>query len=396
MRHFDFLGEHEHERLFHRAPEHFAADAERDLLAVALGATLYCPATRPSLASDIARQAAHGVTSVVVCLEDAVADAELGAAERNAVQQLNSYARTGSEWPMLFVRVRTPEQIPMLVAGLGDNAELLGGFVLPKFTDETGRAFLEATAAASAGLKRNLWVMPVLESRDVVFAESRVSALLAARRLLEKFREHVLAVRIGATDLSAVYGLRRTRDLTVYDVRVVADVIADIVNVFSRVRAGGSDAHGSAEYLLTGPVWEYFSGGERLFKPMLRESPFAEHDERRLRAQLIAQDLDGLIREVALDRANGLTGKTVIHPSHVAAVHALSVVSHEEYLDARDVLSTGAGGGVSTSAYGNKMNESKPHTAWARRTMLRARAFGVAREDVSFVDLLGASLVAAE
>ena len=38
------------------------------------------------------------------------------------------------------------------------------------------------------------------------------------------------------------------------------------------------------------------------------------------------------------------------------------------------------------------MNESKPHTAWARRTLLRSRAFGVAEEDVSFVDLLGASL----
>jgi hypothetical protein len=38
------------------------------------------------------------------------------------------------------------------------------------------------------------------------------------------------------------------------------------------------------------------------------------------------------------------------------------------------------------------MNESKPHAARARRTMLRARTFRVAREDVSLVDLLGASL----
>jgi citrate lyase beta subunit len=236
--------------------------------------------------------------------------------------------------------------------------------------------------------------MPVLESREVGFAESRVAALSAARALLDKYREYVLAVRIGATDLSAVYGLRRTRDLTVYDVRVVADVIADIVNVFSRVPAGGEQGPDSS-YVLTGPVWEYFSGGERLFKPQLRESPFAEHDERRLRAELIAADLDGLIREVVLDRANGLLGKTVIHPSHVAAVHALSVVTHEEYLDAADVLRTAGGGGVAPSPYGNKMNESKPHAAWARRTMLRARAFGVAREQVSFVDLLGAGLTAA-
>jgi hypothetical protein len=38
------------------------------------------------------------------------------------------------------------------------------------------------------------------------------------------------------------------------------------------------------------------------------------------------------------------------------------------------------------------MNEARPHTAWARRTMLRAKIFGVAAEGVSFVDLLAASL----
>jgi hypothetical protein len=139
-------------------------------------------------------------------------------------------------------------------------------------------------------------------------------------------------------------------------------------------------------------VWEYFSRSERIFKPQLRESPFVEHSERALRAQLIAADLDGLIREVALDRANGLVGKTVIHPSHVAAVHALSVVTSEEFADASDIIASGAGGGASASSYRNKMNESKPHTTWAHRTVLRSRVFGVAREGVSFVDLLGAGL----
>jgi hypothetical protein len=68
------------------------------------------------------------------------------------------------------------------------------------------------------------------------------------------------------------------------------------------------------------------------------------------------------------------------------------VVSCEEFADAADVLATGATGGATSSAYGNKMNESKPHTAWAQRTLTRSRMFGVAREGVSFVDLLGAGL----
>jgi citrate lyase beta subunit len=383
MRHFDFLDDADRARLFFRVPEPFDASAEREFLGAALGATLYSPATRPKLADDIARRAAEGVTSVVVCLEDAIADDELADGERNAVAQLRHYASTRPAAPLVFVRVRVAQQIPMIVSGLGDDVGVLAGFVLPKFTAANGVGYLDAVAAASNRIGRVLFAMPVLESPEVSAAESRVPTLVAIRSLLAEYRQHVLAVRIGATDLSGQYGLRRSREHTAYDIRVIASVIGDVVNVLGRDGAG---------FVVTGPVWEYFSGSERIFKPLLRESPFIRHDERKLRAELIAHDLDGLIREVTLDRANGLLGKSVIHPSHVAAVHALSVVSHEEYLDACDILGTSAGGGVASSAYGNKMNESKPHAAWARRTLLRARVFGVTREDVSFVDLLGASL----
>jgi citrate lyase beta subunit len=384
MRHFAFLDDADRDRLFHRAPRPFSVEDEPERLGVALGATLYCPATRPRLAHDIARRAAQGVVSVVVCLEDSVPDAELAAAERNAVRQIRDLAESGAAAPMIFARVRAPEQIRMLVDGLGEHSALLTGFVVPKFGEETGGAYFDEVVAAGEAIGRRLLVMPVLESPDIGYAESRISSLLAARRMVDKYREHVPAVRIGATDLSGAYGLRRGRDVTVWDVRVVADVISAVVNVFGRTEGNA--------YVVAGPVWEYYSAQERMFKPQLRESPFVAHEERALRTRLIGADLDGLIREVVLDRANGLIGKTVIHPSHVAAVHALSVVTHEEYADACDVLATNARGGAAASSFGNKMNESKPHTAWARRTMLRADAFGVARDGVSFVDLLGAGL----
>jgi citrate lyase beta subunit len=384
MRHFGFLDPDDRARLFLHEPREFGLEAEPERIGVALGATLYCPATRPRLAEDIRRRAAAGVVSVVVCLEDSVPDAELADAERNAVAQLRQLAETGPDRPLVFVRVRNVGQIPMLLAGLGEHAGVLAGFVIPKFAEEVGEAYLEEVTAASAALGRRLLVMPVLEGPELAGLETRLSSLLATRRLVDKFREHVPAIRIGATDLSGAYGLRRSREFTVWDIRVVADVISAVVNVFGRVAGGG--------YVVAGPVWEYFPTTERMFKPQLRETPFVVHEERWLRTKLIAADLDGLIREVALDRANGLTGKTVIHPTHVAAVHALSVVAQEEYEDACDVLATNAQGGAVASSFGNKMNESKPHTAWARRTMLRAHAFGVAREGVSFVDLLGAGL----
>jgi len=166
----------------------------------------------------------------------------------------------------------------------------------------------------------------------------------------------------------------------------VADVIADVVNILGRADGTG--------HVVTGPVWEYFSNHERIFKPLLRQSPFDERDGR-LRQDLLTRDIDGLIREVVLDKANGLTGKTVIHPSHVAAVHALSVVTMEEFTDASDVLGADMlGGGVRASGYRNKMNESKPHRAWAERVLRRAAAFGVVAEDVTYVDVLAAGVEA--
>lgn len=385
MRHFDHIDAARRKHLFYRHPRPFDRHDDPAVLAVALGATLYSPATRPVLADDVLRSARRGVKSMVLCLEDAIGDDEVEAAEANLVAQLRLLHGTvgdGAEVPLLFIRVRDPRQIGDLIGRLGDAAALVSGFVLPKFTPATGGAFLDAVedTAQRSGLR--LLAMPVIESPEAVYAETRTEMLHEVARLLAKHRPRILAVRIGATDMSAAYGLRRPPDLTIYDIRPVASVICDVVNVLGRADGGG--------HVVTGPVWEYFSAGERMFKPQLRQSPFEAQHAAPLRQRLITSDLDGLIREVHLDKANGLIGKTVIHPSHVAAVHALSVVTHEEYCDAADILAV-TGGGAMASSYANKMNEAKPHRAWAERLMLRARVFGVAARDVTFVELLEAA-----
>ena len=239
--------------------------------------------------------------------------------------------------------------------------------------------------------------------RAVRTGHNGIKELVAAKIMLERDPSEVRrwlgrwddvshnAHRLGVTDLCSAYGLRRSPDLTAYDVALVAAVIGDVVNVLGRADGTG--------YTVTGPVWEYFPVQERMFKPQLRRTPFAASagtaraSGEEVRRRIIEHDLDGLIREVELDRTNGLLGKTCIHPSHVPAVHALSVVTHEEYCDARDILRQEQdGGGVLRSAYTNKMNEVRPHRAWAERVLLRAEVFGVAREDVSFAELLSACL----
>jgi citrate lyase beta subunit len=385
VRHFRHLSACDIDTLFERPPEQLHRDSGTELLSMALGATLYMPADRPALAADIAKQAAAGVTSVVACLEDAIADEQLTYAEDNLVDALRILHAERVAMPLLFVRVRSPAQVPALVRRFGHSVELLDGFVLPKFTAATGAEYLRALDETDRVAGTSLMAMPVIESGAVLYAESRRDELTRLRTLLDHHRHRILAVRIGATDLSALYGLRRSPELSIYDVKVVADLIADVVNVLGRADGTG--------FTVSGPVWEYFSGNERIFKPQLRRSPFVEHNESELRGRLVSRAYDGLIREVQLDQANGLTGKTAIHPTHVAVINALSVVSSEEHRDATDVLTAGRGSGVMASGWRNKMNEIRPHTAWAHRTMQRGRVFGVAAEDVSFVDLLAASLL---
>ena len=385
MRHFGYLSAAETASLFVKPPGRFDRDSGIEPLSVGLGATLYMPADRPALAADIAKQAAAGVTSVTACLEDSIADTEVPAAMDNLVAALVELGKdTDVELPLLFVRVREPAQITDLVARLGSAVRVLDGFVLPKFTADVGTEYLHALDLADRSAGTALLAMPVIESGAVLYAETRVDELTRLRAVLHRDRRRILAVRLGATDLCALFGLRRSPDLSIYEVKVISSLISDVVNVLGRADGTG--------FTVTGPVWEYYGGGERLLKPQLRQSPFDAHGEHELRGQLVSRAIDGLIREAQLDAANGLQGKTAIHPSHVAVVNALSVVSSEDHRDAADVLRIGRTGGVRASEHRNKMNEARPHTAWARRTMLRAEIFGVAADGVSFVDLLAASL----
>ncbi|MET8797602.1 HpcH/HpaI aldolase/citrate lyase family protein [Nocardia sp. NPDC004568] len=380
-RHFRYLQGPDARALFHRQPEPFDDCADREILAMALGATLYVPATRADLTATIVRRAERGVCSMVIDLEDAVADHEVEFAKQQTVRTLDELAARPDPNPMLFVRVRDADTVPELIDRLGAGAQVLTGFVFPKFDSSSAPKYLAALTAAAARTERPLYGMPVLESAALVHRQTRDSELTQIAACLAEVRERILAVRIGATDMCATFGIRRDRDLTIYDVRVIADVIADIVNYLGRADDTG--------FVITGPVWEYFADHERMFRPLLRTAPFEESDAVPFRSYLVSRDLDGLLREITLDRANGIQGKTVIHPSHVAAVHALSVVTHEEYSDALDILQVEVGG-VAASGYRNKMNEMRPHRNWARTTLTRARVFGVAKKGVSFVDLLSA------
>ncbi|KAE8561269.1 HpcH/HpaI aldolase/citrate lyase family protein [Paenibacillus polymyxa] len=371
----------------------------KNILAYAIGAALYMPATRSEVAQEIKNGKHEGLTTVILDLEDAIGDQQVGQAEESLAQQLLqllSYVRTGmmseQQLPLLFVRVRSVEQLERLLNSLGETLELLTGFVLPKFSSDNGRAYFALiaeynrtmhTGAGDASRTPVLYGLPILESSKIIYRETRWKELLAIKEILDEVQEYVLNVRIGATDFSSLYGLRRSPDITIYEIAVIRDCIADIINLFGRV---------DSDYVVSGPVWEYFSHRERIFKPQLRVSPFEDafgKPGRHLRMDFISDAVDGLIREVMMDKENGIIGKTIIHPSHIKPVQAMYAVTHEEYMDALEIVERNDGSlGVFKSTYANKMNEIKPHLNWAYRIINRSKVYGVLHEQQHFVSLL--------
>ncbi|RFU69042.1 citrate lyase subunit beta [Peribacillus saganii] len=359
------------------------------MLANSLGATLYMPGTRTSICADILSNKHDGLTSLVLCLEDAISDKEIGKAEWNVITQLQQLAMniekgllSYEDLPLIFIRVRNKEQMQFVSEQLGSSLAMLTGFVFPKFSFDCGQRYLDTLHALNATNSLNLYGMPILETAEIIYKETRLSALLDIKQLLDQNFNNILNVRMGATDFSGLFGIRRSSDTTIYDIAVIRDCIADIVNLFAR---------SEKEYTVSGPVWEYFKKGDRIFKPQLRQSPFESMGKEGLsfREGMLNQYLDGLIKEVNLDKNNGLTGKTVIHPTHIKPVHALSVITFEEYMDAKSIIESANGAaGVMKSQHSNKMNEIKPHYNWAKKIIAKANSYGVFHDHNSYIDIL--------
>jgi len=389
MEFFTYFYQDEIKRFFFQKPQTFTKYSNRELLSYGLGATLYMPATRPNIHQEILSKKHEGLTSLVIDLEDAVGDNELTNAEAmliNELLKLNAELKKGflsyMDLPLMFIRIRNLEQFKRIKEQLADAINLLTGVVLPKFSTETGEELLMEVRRIHTK-QHPFYALPILETAKVIHKETRMEELMSIKALLDRYKEHILNVRIGATDFCGLYGIRRSADTTVYDIAVLRDCISDIINVFQRF---------DSPYVVSGPVWEYFSAKKRMLKPQLRQTPFRERygDEGlKWRAKLIDEHMDGLIQEILMDIANGITGKTIIHPSHIKVVQALNVVSYEEFIDASNVLNAATGEiGVMKSNFANKMNEIKPHYYWAKKTILKSKLYGVLHEEFTTIDLI--------
>jgi len=310
-----------------------------------VGALLYAPALNDTVAKSITCGKFGNKYSMAFCLEDTVADDAVEIAEKQLVTTLKQIWQATKEkefyLPKIFIRVRDSEQILRLMNLLGDSVGLLTGFIFPKYSVDNACQYNMVMKTINNGRDRVLYMMPILESKDIIDLGNRKEILLQIKEYVDDVKDYVLNVRVGGNDFSNEFAARRHYDETIYDIKPIANLLGDILTVFSR------------DYVLSGPVWEFFSSDNNEWK-------------------------DGLIRELALDRLNGFVGKTVIHPKQIEVVNDALKVSRKDYEDAQEILNWDKDSlGVSKSVAGERMNEVKTHGNWAAKILILADIYGV-------------------
>ena len=365
---------------FVKPPVEFNKYTDRDTLQYCLGATLYMPGTKDIKEKVLRHQL--DVTSLGRCCEDAIKEEDLPLAEQNILDHMDYFADriaagelTQDDIPLIFVRVRNPEQFEHFADRLtARQASVLTGFNFPKFSSKNALHLLQTLVKANNRLGVVLYGMPILEGPEVAFHELRGQELLLLRNILEPYKKLILNIRVGGTDMSSLFGVRRGINSTVYDIMPVRDALSDVLNFFNRYN----------DYCVSAAVWEYF----RAYKDDDINDVIKRNFHNALikGQEIVNPAIDGLMKEVLIDRANGFVGKTIIHPTHARFVNAMFTVVEEEYNDAVQILNTS--GGVVKSAHGDKMNEIGPHRRWAEKIVKRAMVYGVIKNEDSVLSLV--------
>ncbi|MEX0446402.1 HpcH/HpaI aldolase/citrate lyase family protein [Xenorhabdus sp. SGI246] len=293
-----------------------------------LGATLYMPATRQNITEIVLHNKVVGLRSLVICLEDSVTEQEIPHAIENLVFVLQALAESKNavtdikhHYPLIFIRPRNESMGRYLVDTV--NLSAVAGLVLPKFTQMSLSEWWEIVAATHLG------IMPTLETEDVFDVQQM-------NQLADKLKSHpcyerIIALRIGGNDLMNLISMRRSRDLTLYD-GPMGYVIKMLVAVF-----------GSRGFYLTAPVCEHID------------------------------NLELLEKELALDIAHGLVGKTAIHPGQIEHIHRALMVNTRDYDDALQILNSNQ----AVFKFQGAMCEPATHWRWAVNILERAKYNGL-------------------
>ncbi|MEQ1528645.1 MAG: HpcH/HpaI aldolase/citrate lyase family protein [Methylococcales bacterium] len=285
-----------------------------------LGAPLYMPANRRDIIDIANGEKFSMLRAMIFCTEDAVSNADVHSCVRHLGLCLQGFRNAPQRYR--FIRARNPDILARLLEL--PNIDKIDGFVLPKFTLDNFNAYFEQLKG------RSFHIMPTLETREVFDGQAMTE--LRQALLQSELLPKILMLRIGGNDLMNLLGIRRPRTLTVYDTPL-GHSISQLVTLFK--------PYGFA---LSAPVFEYLD------------------------------DTGTLQKEIALDLAHGLTGKTAIHPKQIATIEAAYAVDHQDYEMALSVTNTDA---PAVFKMHNAMCEVATHRQWGENIMNRQQCYGV-------------------
>lgn len=287
--------------------------------AYALGATLYMPVLHPKVPNIISGRGAAPASSIVLCLEDALQEADVERGVRVLTGLLGEKAVQRESRPNLFIRPRSYDMACRLRAISG--IDRVDGFVVPKARPETAPDWISLLSGTT------LKLMPTLETPDLF---DPIRLIQFRDLLLSAGPDRIAAVRIGGNDLLGSMALRRVRGISAYD----------------------------------GPLAWFLSMAAALLIPSGIPVSAPVFD--------IMDDMETLRREVKRDVQMGFISKTAIHPAQVPIIEGAFSVSAEDLSMARAILDQDA---RAVFQIGGVMCEPATHTAWARRVLARADLF---------------------
>ena len=309
-----------------------------------VGPLMYSPALNENLAQTIISGRLGKGYSIALCLEDTISDVLLPKAENQVVETFkelyNFFKKQEGYLPKIFIRIRNPEQMERVLFSIKKYQDILSGFIFPKYSIVNAKAYNDHFISIVKNTNRHLYIMPILESSDLVELYSRTELLYRIKKEIDSVKDYVLNVRLGGNDFSNSFCVRRHIDETIYDIIPLANLLSNIITIFSR------------DYVVSGPVWEFFDSADNEWE-------------------------QGLRKEIRKDLLNGLVGKTVIHPNQIPVVLDMMKVSKNDYEDAMTILSWGEGLQVGKSYEGERMNEVKTNWNWAKKIALLAEIYGV-------------------
>jgi len=238
-----------------------------------------------------------------------------------ATERLRSLLRALKPVSLLrFLRPDTPDTLKQMLAMEGIGT--IDGFVLPKFGLENADAWLTPLYGNAYAF------MPSVEGIDL-FSQERLNEL--AEELLP-YRERIPTVRFGLEDMLRQLGIARDCATPLYELVVPSHVIATLITAFKPLG-----------FNVSGGVYKCF------------------------------HDTEGLETELGEELRQGLLGKTIIHPSQIAAVERAYRVTAAEKARAEAILRAS----TNVSGHHGMMLEKPTQQPWAETILRRAALYGV-------------------